>query len=102
MGAIQGFNIVGISRFFPTTNITNDLSKYNINCAYTGTGEPVALARVNAGAGNAVEYVTQGGIETKMWIDEETMDTRKTRASFLGGFGTRNVWQAGMIQVKSS
>ena len=106
IGTLHGFEIMGPSRFFPTGNVSTDLSKYNLNSTITtgagNLGEVVALACCTTGDGRAVQFINRGGLMNKMWIDEETMDTRKMRSSFIGGWGIHCPWKAGVITVAQS
>lgn len=106
IGTLEGWNLV-VTKHLPSTNVTNDLSKYNGDFTYNGsTGRPVALFMSTSAPPGApqtrgpVGKVQAGGMINKVWFDENR-DCWLVKSRLLAGMGKVGVFLAGELRCKS-
>lgn len=103
VGFIHGFAVMPPTNFMPTTNISNDLTKYNGNfSAGAGTVEPVALALVRSSNGAAVAMPEVGGGVNSLVYSDNNRDSTLVRTRVMFGMGVWCPWLAGEIGVQLS
>ena len=107
IGTIHGFAVMPPTNFMPTTNITNDLPKYNGNFSAAGSyaagfAEPVALALVRSSNGAAVAMPEVGGGVSNLVHPDNNRDSTLVRTRVMFGMGVWCPWLAGEITVSTN
>jgi hypothetical protein len=101
IGMVEGFQLI-LTNHLPSTNITNDLSKYNGDWSVGGaTGQPAALCMYKGEAGGPIGAVHTGGMINRV-VWDENRDVWMAKSKIMCGMGKYEVWQAGEVYVSTS
>lgn len=99
IGTLEGFEVY-VTQHLPSGAITNDLSKYNGDWAVGGSGLGItaALASYMEAGKNPVGCVDRGGLQAKVWYDENR-DVTLCKTRLATGLGVAHPWLGGEIAV---
>ena len=103
LGRMEGYALLMTPNHMPSTNITNDLTKYNGNffLGASSQREPVALCLAGDGENYAIGSVERSPLQIKVY-ESEDHDAIRVRARSHKGMGVVAPWVAGEIGVTTS
>lgn len=102
IGQWHGFTVLKPYKRMPTTANLDKPSKYQIDCSFTGTGQPAAIAFCGAATGQAAVGMVKAG-ELRGYVEAfEKTNTIFHKGQVACGFGVLHPQCAGLIQVQAS
>jgi len=103
LGRMQGFALLSSTNHMPSTNVTDDLAKYNGNFTIGASSQrqPVCLCLAGDGEAHAISGVERAPLRTKVYISDDH-DAIRVQARIHNGLGKACPWCAGEVGVASS